>query len=213
MDILKTNKKVLAWFCVYPASENASKLEKTCYILLTSTIVVFLIAIIIASALFFMQFILTDVNASLYAVYQCSIYGSGLCAIIFAIITRQQIIDMLENLSKIYEQSKNKLQNRGTNYYTNTFFEQVQRIEEFWQKERGICDNDCRLLVQSQMQTRIRSACWKKWEMNANGCGRSIFGQCFYQSVVHWICPPLRSALFGWKLALLILIFTIARIK
>lgn len=93
------------------------------------------------------------------------------------------------------------------------FFEQVQRIEEFWQKERGICDNDCRLLVQSQMQTRIRSACWKKWEMNANGCGRSIFGQCFYQSVVHWICPPLRSALFGWKLALLILIFTIARIK
>lgn len=122
MDVLKTNKKVLAWFCVYPASENASKWEKTCYILLTSTIVVFLIAIIIASALFFMQFILTDVNASLYAVYQCSIYGSGLCAIIFAIITRQQIIDMLENLSKIYEQSKNKLQNRGTNCYTNSLF-------------------------------------------------------------------------------------------
>lgn len=106
MKPLPTNQKMLAWMCILPADENAGKYEKILNVVSTVALIVVELCIFISSGAFILQNASTDLEVSLYGVFQV-IASFGLTyMMISGLIFNRKVAAMIQTLSHLYDESK-----------------------------------------------------------------------------------------------------------
>lgn len=107
MKPLPTNQRVLTWLCLFPASENTSNFVKLGYIVLTFVCITCMTANLIASVAFFIKSVSTELEKSLFALFQ--IVGSLSVWYMFITVfpSQHKIHAIFRRLSQIYDESKN----------------------------------------------------------------------------------------------------------
>lgn len=108
MEPLKINQQVLTWLCIFPANEATSKRKKLAYIGLALTTVVSMSIITLGSMVFFVKYVLTDLESALYALFQIFDCGGFLYACLVFYLSRHRIPSIFVNLAEIYRSSKNQ---------------------------------------------------------------------------------------------------------
>lgn len=103
---LKTNRRVLTWFCVCPPDERATKWNRYAYVAFTASSFLVMFSAVLSDALFFWKFIATDIEHSLMALLQLFGHGAMAYSILFMYILRDNINAIFESLSEICAMSK-----------------------------------------------------------------------------------------------------------
>lgn len=103
---LKANRRVLAWFCVYPPEENASKWKKRAYISFAVYAVAINLITCASDAAFFFKFVSVDLKRALMALLQLSGNANMAYQITISFLLRAKIVTFIESLTTIYETSK-----------------------------------------------------------------------------------------------------------
>lgn len=106
MKPLTTYKRLLIWFCGCFPDENISKWQKLTHAIFTVTVFMVIIFAISISVAFFYKFVSIDLESSLYTIFQISSMSSVGYLIVFLYISRQRITKVLDDLTKIYDESK-----------------------------------------------------------------------------------------------------------
>lgn len=103
---LKANRRVLAWFCVYPPEENASKWKKRAYISFAVYAVAINLITCASDAAFFFKFVSIDLEKALMALLQ--LFGNATMAyqITITFVLREKIVASIKSLITIYDTSK-----------------------------------------------------------------------------------------------------------
>lgn len=104
MNPLVMNRRVLTWLCVLPLDEVTTRKEKLTYIALSIGVILTIFSGLIGSVIFFLKFVSTDLEESLYALFQISALFSTANAIVVTAFTRHRIPAMFVNLMGIYEE-------------------------------------------------------------------------------------------------------------
>lgn len=107
MKPLEMNRRVLTWLCVYPASENTSKSTKTLYVIFTLIILSGNLIGLGLSIDYFLKSASTDLEDSLYALFQILATAKMSYTMIVAYFLRHRITAIFVSLSDIYDASKN----------------------------------------------------------------------------------------------------------
>lgn len=105
---LAIHKRVWTWLCVYPIDESTSKWKKLVYIIFTLVILAANLSIIPASVAFAMKFVSTDLEGSLHALFQITACTGIIFAMFSGFILRHKISTIFEQLTEIYNRSKNQ---------------------------------------------------------------------------------------------------------
>lgn len=107
MKPLQTNQRVLTWLCLFPASKNTSNFVKLGYIVLTFVCITCMTANLMASVAFFIKSVSTELEKSLFALFQ--IVGSLSVWYMFITVfpSQHKIHAIFRRLSEIYDESKN----------------------------------------------------------------------------------------------------------
>lgn len=103
---LATSQKVLTWLCVYPADKNTSFLKRCAYVALYFYVLIGNMSVLISSIVFFVTYVSTDFELSLYAVFQMAAYTSSTYLMLLAYTLRNQITSVFDGLARIYEASE-----------------------------------------------------------------------------------------------------------
>lgn len=109
MEPLMTNKKVLMWLSVYPFADGASKWKKKLSILLAFYVFISQICSVVASVAFFLKFMSTDLERSLYAIFQVFACSSAAYGVGFAVVMSHEITNTIDKLSEIYKMCKSSI--------------------------------------------------------------------------------------------------------
>lgn len=109
MKPLVMNQRVLTWLCVFPMHESAAMKEKLTCIVFSIGVILTIFSGLIGSVIFFLKFVSTDLEESLYALFQIAAIFSTSNAIVVAVQMRHRIPTMFKNLTTIYEKCKLKL--------------------------------------------------------------------------------------------------------
>lgn len=103
---LETNRKVFIWLCMCPADKSTDKKENRAHVICIVIVTALILTFFIASAVFFSKFASTDLEESLYALFQISATSGVMYLIAVAIIMRDKILNIFNKLSDIYEACK-----------------------------------------------------------------------------------------------------------
>lgn len=103
---LRTNRRVLTWYCVYPAEEGTSMRMKLAYILLPIAVPAINVLASGISLYSFFHLVHTDLEASLFCLLQVLGESSILYIVVVIIFYRREITEIVDNLTKIYEKRK-----------------------------------------------------------------------------------------------------------
>lgn len=103
---LVTNKRWLTWFCVCPLEDSAGVIKKIMCIIFSSIVFAFNVLALIASVAFFLQYVSSNLEKSLYALFQIGSFTCMSYLICIAILLRHKITDLFNSLTKIYELCK-----------------------------------------------------------------------------------------------------------
>lgn len=106
MDPLKTNQRVFRWLCICPAFENDSKRQKILYIIYSVCSIASVIGLFIASSLFVLKNITTDLELAIFGVHPSIEPMNLLYMYTVAIILRHKVLDIFRSLSKICDLCK-----------------------------------------------------------------------------------------------------------
>lgn len=134
---LPTNQRVLTWLCIRPMNTDENRWKKLFYIMFSITFVSMDLTGLFSSVAFFLINISTDLEESLYALFQISAFSGLTYMCIVAFLLRNEITAFLGTLSQIYDARK-KL-NISDNFF-------------LWDKVLVECD-----FHWIQMQTKIQS--------------------------------------------------------
>lgn len=107
------NQRVLTWLCVFPLDEVATMKENMTCIAFSIGVILTIFSGMTGSIVFFLKFVSTDLEESLYALFQIAALISTINAIVVVILLRHRIPGMFKNLTGIYEECKLK---RDSNY-------------------------------------------------------------------------------------------------
>lgn len=109
MTPLKTIRRVLTWFCVCPPEKSDRKSKKCAYVAFTVFALTVHVCSVASDAIFFCEFVSTDVENALMALLQ--LFGSSTMAysIVIMFFLRHQINALFETLSEIHNLCKNLL--------------------------------------------------------------------------------------------------------
>lgn len=107
MKVLVTTQRVLSWVLICPAEESTNKWWKMVFKTFPVVLLATALTGLVASAAFFVKFISTDLEASLYALYQISGNSGVFHLITVSIHLHKQIAGIIDSLQQIYNQSKN----------------------------------------------------------------------------------------------------------
>lgn len=105
---LPTTRCVLTWLAVYPSDKRASKWRKLASIIICLSILITNVFSLIASIAFFVTFISTDLEGSIYASFQITGLLPLPLAMLISFVLRAKIIAIFEKLTKIYNNRKIK---------------------------------------------------------------------------------------------------------
>lgn len=108
MNPLATNRRVLTWLCACPAPDSTNKWHNRAHIAFTGALFVVVIGCIIASTIFFMEYVSTDLEDALNAMFPIAAVSGLIYMIIAAIILRSRIKSIFVGLERIYEASKKR---------------------------------------------------------------------------------------------------------
>lgn len=106
MKPLGTSRKILTWFYLYPVEEGTER-KKLIHFILSAVVFIFKISFLASSTAFFMKYVSTDLEESLYALFQISAFSNSTYVIAIAYISHQKITALIDRLSAIYDASKN----------------------------------------------------------------------------------------------------------
>lgn len=106
---LRTNRRVLTWFCVYPPEENATKWQKRAYIAFAVYALTLNSVSCVSDAAFFFKFVSTDLEKSLMALLQLFGNATMVYALSITFLLRKKFVAIIESLTTIYETSKSKI--------------------------------------------------------------------------------------------------------
>lgn len=109
MKPLLMNQRVLTWLCMLPMDEASTKTEKLGCIAFAIGVTLIIYSGFLASLIFFLKFVSSDLEESLYALFQVVGMFSTANAIVVAILMRHKIPSIFTNLSKIYDERKFKV--------------------------------------------------------------------------------------------------------
>lgn len=104
MEALKTNRRILTWFCVYPADKNVSQLQKFVFAVYTVSVSVANISGLIAGIAFLIS--TDDVEKRLSVVVQIVALANMSYSAIVSYFVRHKITAMIDILIEIYNTSK-----------------------------------------------------------------------------------------------------------
>lgn len=103
MEPLATSKKVFTWIYLCPASENENRLRKLQYRYSLLGILAFLLTGVAATIGTLYKYWSIDLEKVLYTPIQIGASLSTTYSLIIAFVLRNKILDMFNNLSRIYE--------------------------------------------------------------------------------------------------------------
>lgn len=106
MNPLVTNKKVLTWLCLCPAEKSTKWSWKLIYAIFALTIFTGNLCAFVVSVVYFMQFVSTDLEGCLYALYQIGAFSALIYMTMTAFYLRHEISALFESLSEIYHMCK-----------------------------------------------------------------------------------------------------------
>ena len=106
MNPMATNRRVLTWFCAYPAPESTNKWTNLAHVAFTIAICVIFISGMLASTMFVIEYVRIDVEIALNAIFPVVALFGLVYMIITTIVLRYRIRDIFESLKKIYNASK-----------------------------------------------------------------------------------------------------------
>lgn len=100
---LKTNRRVLIWFSLYPPDVNTGPYLKLAYLIFSLSIFSVNICGLVSSVAFFLEFISISLEESLYCVFQIAGIGGVICIVTNAYFSRIQMIAIFKHLENIYK--------------------------------------------------------------------------------------------------------------
>lgn len=103
---LVTNRRLLAWLCLYPAPGATSSLKRSAYIVLSAVVCFSTICALASSTAYFIKFMSTDLEESLCALFQVSCFSNVTYVIIVAYFLKSKIVAILNDLDSIYDACK-----------------------------------------------------------------------------------------------------------
>lgn len=107
---LKTNRRVLQWFCVYPANESDSLWIRFAYICFALFMLAINIIVIVVSITFFIRFASTNLEEALFTVIQLAGIVTMTYVMIITFFQRFKIIGIFKSLENIYKICKSRFQ-------------------------------------------------------------------------------------------------------
>lgn len=103
---LELSRQILIWLCMCPPDMQTSSWQKVVYALFTLTVFSATVSTLVASVIFFLEFVLVDLAESLHG-FANGIASIGLCHLmIVAFILRYKISFIFEQLSTVYSSGK-----------------------------------------------------------------------------------------------------------
>lgn len=103
---LQTTRCVLTWLYLYPADQNTNKWKKLAYIIVSLIVFIVNVCGLAASVAFFMKFVSTDLEESIYALFQITGILPQIASMLVAFALRQKIFVIFEKLTTIYIECK-----------------------------------------------------------------------------------------------------------
>lgn len=105
MKPLKSLRKWLKWLCVFPKTNDTSTLDKTWCAIFTFIIFCGNLFAVIASAAFISKYMKSDLQKTLYALFQFGSFFIMSYTMVMVLFVRGKIVEMFEKLSDIYTKS------------------------------------------------------------------------------------------------------------
>lgn len=105
MKPLVTNAKVLTWLCILPAQEQINRRMKLIYIAFTFTLSITCFCGLVSSLAFMMEYLSTNLEDCLYALFQVAADSSALYMVLVALFLRHKMAALFDKLSEIYNES------------------------------------------------------------------------------------------------------------
>lgn len=106
MKPLSTNQRFLTWLCICPVDANAGRFKKVSCILFTIVLFALNLSVLTASWLFLLKYASTDLELSLYSLFQVSAFFGLMFMNIMTFVMRKEITATFLTLSDIYTASK-----------------------------------------------------------------------------------------------------------
>lgn len=103
LNPLVTNRRVLTLLCVCPVDKSVSNWKRLCYGIFTLFVITSNLCGFVASSLFFVKFVSSDLEMSLHALLQICALTSATYMSIIGIVSRKKIGAIFENLWQIYK--------------------------------------------------------------------------------------------------------------
>lgn len=106
MEPLKTNRQVLIWLCICPPKKDTRLNDKWCHAIFSWIIFTLNFCACLLPVLFFIKCISTDLESSLFALFQIFATANVIYMTIILFFYREKITAIFEGLSIIYAASK-----------------------------------------------------------------------------------------------------------
>lgn len=105
MRPLETNRLLMTWLSLHPASNNTSTAMKSVYMRITVACISSKLSFLLASIVYFWKFVWIDLGMALKAFWAIVIIATLLYSFAVMIFSRQKIEQTYETLSIIYDAS------------------------------------------------------------------------------------------------------------
>lgn len=109
MEVLALNRQIFILFWILPVPHNGSKWIKLRNISIGSFNCIILIGTLISSGYFVYEFILIDLERSLYAIFQMTTSCSEMYMLVFSFIFWRKYAEIFPKLQQMYDGSKFKV--------------------------------------------------------------------------------------------------------
>ena len=107
MKALVTTQRVLTWYRICHANESTtSSWQKMLFSIFSIVCLIANACAVAASVTFLLKFISSNLEESLYALFQCAAYSNVVYIHIAAFLQRKKVTSVFESLTEIYETSK-----------------------------------------------------------------------------------------------------------
>lgn len=114
MEPLAINRQVFKWIRVFSIPTDASTIQKSALIVSNLIVLLLNLSAVIASAIFILKFMTNKLEESLFSLHHGIASLNASLALIIAVLFRQKIDHLFENLVTIYDASEN--------FTINTYF-------------------------------------------------------------------------------------------
>lgn len=100
---LETTRRVLMWLCVYPTHKKVTNSTKLSYVVFSVILFILNLNGLVASAVYFLKFVVTDLESALYALFQVDTLIATGYANIVLLLSQHEFIAIFDGLDCIFD--------------------------------------------------------------------------------------------------------------